>query len=81
MCPQEVPGEPSRSKPSHEAPGSAHSSPHAGRRRMPTAAPPRGQNYNQQQVLETEENLSDKEVYPSGYMAIPQIGEKKLKVV
>lgn len=55
-------------------------SPHVPRRRVqPTAALPRGQQYGHpggsQQVLETEENLSDKEVYPGGYMAIPQIGE------
>ncbi|XP_037091417.1 peripheral-type benzodiazepine receptor-associated protein 1-like [Pollicipes pollicipes] len=73
----EAPMEQPRSKAQHEAqhetPGSAHSSPLAGRRRMPpTVAPPRGAQYNQQ-VLETEDNLSDKEVYPSGYMSIPQI--------
>ena len=61
-------------KSQHDQTGSAHSSPLAGRRRMPAAGPSaRGQ--HQQQVLVTEENLSDKEVYPSGYMSIPQIGK------
>ena len=63
-------------KAQHDQSGSAHSSPLAGRRRMPAAGPPRGHQH-QQQVLVTEENLSDKEVYPSGYMSIPQIGESR----
>ncbi|XP_043216673.1 peripheral-type benzodiazepine receptor-associated protein 1-like isoform X3 [Amphibalanus amphitrite] len=61
-----------RMKSQHDQAGSAHSSPLAGRRRMPAAGPSRGHPH-QQQVLVTEENLSDKEVYPSGYMSIPQI--------
>ena len=70
-CRQDQQSDSGRMKSQHDPAGSAHSSPLTGRRRMPAAAP-RGQ----QQVLVTEENLSDKEVYPSGYMAIPQIGER-----
>ncbi|XP_037076766.1 LOW QUALITY PROTEIN: RIMS-binding protein 2-like [Pollicipes pollicipes] len=64
--------EPLRMRHQPEPTGSAHSSPRLRRRMPPAGAPQRGRP-NQQHVLETEENLSDREAYPGSYGSVPHI--------